>query len=68
MPEQHLPDNRMWVKCGECGHVWPAFRLPMDMSKSVRLMNKLFCPECAEESELFVALKDDIPAGETGLL
>lgn len=44
------------VRCGKCGHVWPAAYLPMPVPEFVRATRNLRCPMCAAGSkDVFVA-------------
>lgn len=59
-----MSDKRpLWVKCGDCSHVWVAVWLPMEMNKAARLMSRVSCPNCAAPTKrVFVASAADIPS------
>ena len=53
--------NAFFVRCGECGHVWPAVYLPMELAKACKVLKRVFCPKCANtSSRIFWASADDI--------
>lgn len=39
-----------WASCTECGHVWTAAYLPMEMRAFSKLTKALHCPNCAAGS------------------
>jgi hypothetical protein len=53
--------NRLWVKCGPCGHVWAALHLPMPLNVAATAMKRTYCPSCAETKKIFLAQEVDIP-------
>lgn len=49
----------LWAKC-ECGHIWPAAYLPMEMSAAGKLLKGLHCPKCAAPpSKIHIAKQDN---------
>jgi formate dehydrogenase maturation protein FdhE len=43
-----MTDKRpMQVQCVQCGHVWTAAYLPMEMGKVATLLKRVMCPMCA---------------------
>jgi hypothetical protein len=53
--------NAFYARCGECGHVWPALYLPMELAKACKVLKRVFCPKCATSGRrIFWATGDDI--------
>jgi hypothetical protein len=48
------PKTPLHVRCGNCGHVWVACWLPMEISKAATLMQR-GCPMCrADAHRIFI--------------
>ena len=45
----------IWVYCRSCQHKWIAVHLPMELNRSLKIMNRLICPKCAADlNDIFV--------------
>ena len=42
--------SAIWAKCRECGHVWPAAQLPMELGDVARQLTTAICPSCENDS------------------
>lgn len=46
MSEKSTPQ---WLLCGECGHEWVGFHIPIDVRKLNKVLKNTHCPLCAAD-------------------
>lgn len=54
--------TEMWVRCGGCDHQWVALYMPMEMAKAGKIMERLICPKCAQDTDgIFMCKVPEVP-------
>lgn len=44
----------LFLRCTECDHLWPAVRLPEEVSRVARKVLRARCPKCAAPAKKLV--------------
>lgn len=48
-----------WGQCPTCGHRWPVFYAPIELTIAARLAKNAACPMCGERKEIGIAEQND---------
>ena len=48
-----MTDGRIpqWVKCGECGHKWIGYYMPIEVNRLNKIVRAMRCPSCAVDAK-----------------